>query len=123
VRVWQGLKQASFEQKRQPVELLIDRVIVSDGEVEIRYVMPTTPSGEQTRFYYLRLDYRKLASTDLRTGMTDAAVQISGTGPALSRRTRHFSSLLPAEATFPLRCSVPGGTRASISDLGNNILG
>jgi site-specific DNA recombinase len=58
-RVRQGLAQATFEQKRQLVELLIDRVIVSDGEVEIRYVMPTTPISEQTRFCHLRLDYRK----------------------------------------------------------------
>ena len=35
-RIRQGLEQASFEQKRKLVELLIDRVIVTDGEVEIR---------------------------------------------------------------------------------------
>ncbi len=57
-RVQQGVAQASFEQKRQLVELLIDRVIVTDGEVEIRYVMPTGQAGEQTRFCHLRLDYR-----------------------------------------------------------------
>ena len=32
------------------MELLIDRVIVTDEEVEIRYVIPTDPSSEQTRF-------------------------------------------------------------------------
>jgi site-specific DNA recombinase len=36
------------------VELLIDRVIVSDGEVEIRYVMPTAKASEQVRFCHLR---------------------------------------------------------------------
>ncbi len=40
------------------VELLIDRVIVTDGEVEIRYVMPTDRASEQVRFCHLRLDYR-----------------------------------------------------------------
>ena len=35
----QGLSQATFEQRRSLVELLIDRVIVTDGEVEIRYVI------------------------------------------------------------------------------------
>jgi hypothetical protein len=40
------------------VELLIDRVIVTDGEVEIRYVMPTNRASEQVRFCHLRLDYR-----------------------------------------------------------------
>ncbi len=39
------------------MELLIDRVIVSDDQVEIRYVLPTGPGGEQTPFCHLRLDY------------------------------------------------------------------
>jgi len=56
-RVQQGLAQATFEQKRHLVELLIDRVIVTREEVEIRYVIPTSPRGEYSRFYQLRLDY------------------------------------------------------------------
>jgi site-specific DNA recombinase len=54
-RVRQGLAQATFEQRRSLVELLIDRVIVTDGEVEIRYVMPTDRASEQVRFCHLRL--------------------------------------------------------------------
>ena len=57
-RMRQGLAQATFEQRRFLVELLIDRVIVTDGEVEIRYVMPTDRASEQVRFCHLRLDYR-----------------------------------------------------------------
>ena len=57
-RVRQGLAHATFEQRRTLVELLIDRVIVTDGEVEIRYVMPTDRASEQVRFCHLRLDYR-----------------------------------------------------------------
>jgi len=57
-RIRQGLEQASFEQKRKLVELLIDRVIVTDGEVEIRYVMPTSKSSEYIRFCHLYMDYR-----------------------------------------------------------------
>jgi hypothetical protein len=45
-RVRGSLENATFEQKRQLVELLIDRVIVTDSEVEIRYVIPTSPSSE-----------------------------------------------------------------------------
>src|ERR1019366_3768260 len=45
-RVQTGLASASFEQRRQLVELLVDRVVVTDGEVEIRYVIPTSPRGE-----------------------------------------------------------------------------
>ncbi len=56
-RVQRGLVNATFEQKRQLVELLIDRVIVTDAEVEIRYVIPTHPSSEHIRFCHLRKDY------------------------------------------------------------------
>ena len=57
-RVQHGLTAATFAQRRQLVELLIDRVIVTDGDVEICYVIPTSPRAEQTRFCHLRLDYR-----------------------------------------------------------------
>lgn len=56
-RVQQGLANATFEQKRQLVELLIDRVVVTNDDVEIRYVIPTGPNGEHTRFCHLRKDY------------------------------------------------------------------
>ncbi|HET7080729.1 MAG TPA: recombinase family protein [Chloroflexia bacterium] len=56
-RIRAGLADASFAQKRHLVELLIDRVVVTDDEVEIRYVVPTGPRGEHTRFCHLRLDY------------------------------------------------------------------
>jgi hypothetical protein len=52
-----GLDRAGFEQRRQLVELLIDRVVVTDGKVEIRYVIPTTPGSTNTRFCHLRTDY------------------------------------------------------------------
>jgi site-specific DNA recombinase len=48
---------ATFEQKRRLVELLIDRVIVNDEEeVEIRYVVPTSPEGPHQPFCHLRTD-------------------------------------------------------------------
>ena len=56
-RVQQGLTEATFEQKRQLVELLIDRVVVTEEEVEIRYVIPTSSRSEYVRFCHLRLDY------------------------------------------------------------------
>jgi len=56
-RIQQGLSNANFEQKRQLVELLIDRVVVTNDDVEIRYVIPTGPNGESTRFCHLRKDY------------------------------------------------------------------
>src|SRR5689334_10472496 len=56
-RVQVGLAGADFAQKRQLVELLIDRVLVTDGRVEIRYVIPLSPDSERVRFCHLRKDY------------------------------------------------------------------
>jgi site-specific DNA recombinase len=52
-----GLATATFTQRRQLAELLIDRVIVTNGEVEIRYVLPTAPDGPPTPFCQLRKDH------------------------------------------------------------------
>jgi site-specific DNA recombinase len=56
-RIAVGLANAKFDQKRTLVELLIDRVLVANGEVEIRYVVPTHPNSEKIRFCHLRKDY------------------------------------------------------------------
>jgi hypothetical protein len=56
-RMQPTLDNVTFAQRRQLVELLIDRVIVNDSQVEIRYVVPTGPKGETTPFCHLRLDY------------------------------------------------------------------
>jgi site-specific DNA recombinase len=52
------LDEASFAKRRQLVELLIDRVIVTDEMVEIRYVVPTRPEGPHVPFSHLCSDYR-----------------------------------------------------------------
>src|SRR3954454_10473191 len=56
-RVRAGLAGADFARKRQLVELLIDRVLVADGEVEIRYAIPLNPASERVPFCHLRKDY------------------------------------------------------------------
>ena len=56
-RVQAGLAPVTFEQRRPLVELLIDRVLVANGEVEIRYVFPTHPRSEMIRFCHVRKDY------------------------------------------------------------------
>jgi len=58
LHIQRGLDNATFEQRRQLVELLIDRVIVTESDVEIHYVIPTTPASEHIRFCHLRTDYR-----------------------------------------------------------------
>jgi site-specific DNA recombinase len=55
-RVRVGLDTATFERKRQLVELLIDRVVVTGDDVEIRYAFPIGPAGETGRFCHLRVD-------------------------------------------------------------------
>jgi len=52
-----GLATATFEQRRQLAELLIDRVIVTGDQVEIRYVLPTSPDGPHRPFCQLRKDH------------------------------------------------------------------
>jgi DNA invertase Pin-like site-specific DNA recombinase len=76
-RVRQGLDKASFEQRRSLIELLVDRVIVTDGEVEIRYVMPTDRASEQVRFCHLRLAY-------LDPVVEPAAAPVPGEAPQLA---------------------------------------
>ena len=56
-RLQPTLEKLDFAQRRQLVELLIDRVIINDGQVEVRYVIPTGPAGETVRFCHLRKDY------------------------------------------------------------------
>lgn len=54
-RVRAGLATATFEQRCQLVELLIDAVIVADEAVEIQYVVPLSAEAEQDRSCRLRL--------------------------------------------------------------------
>jgi site-specific DNA recombinase len=56
-RIQPTLHHLTFAQRRQLVELLVDRVIVDDEKVEIRYVIPTSPKGEIAPFCHLRKDY------------------------------------------------------------------
>jgi site-specific DNA recombinase len=61
-QVQRGVAQATFTQRRQLVELLIDRVIVTNGDVELRYVIPTNPATAHVRFSHLRTNYLLLLS-------------------------------------------------------------
>ena len=59
-----GLATATFEQRRLLAELLIDRVIVTDGQIEIRYVLPTSPDGPHRPFCQLCKDHLYFPSGD-----------------------------------------------------------
>jgi site-specific DNA recombinase len=56
-RIQLTLDQLDFAQRRKLVELLVDRVIINDEQVEIRYAIPTSPKGEKSPFCHLRKDY------------------------------------------------------------------
>jgi site-specific DNA recombinase len=127
-RIHPTLNRLDFAQRRQLVELLIDCVIVTDGQVEIRYVLPTGPAGETTSFCHLRKDYfgavRRLVASALRRrclGLESAALGrlLRGDGHAL-RPDHRFDIRATARATvvaaprarvlFPDRAAVsPGG--------------
>lgn len=86
-RIQASLAQATFEQKRQLIELLIDRVIVNDGDVEIRYVIPTTSESEHIRFCHLRSDY----FNDPTSGQQDKAFLPFGTQHRFEPKGEIFS--------------------------------
>src|SRR5262249_43199827 len=48
-RIGERLERATFAEKREIVELLVDRVIIDSPEVEIRYVIPLTGAAERNR--------------------------------------------------------------------------
>ena len=75
-RAQQGLASASFEQKRHLIELLIDRVVVTNEEVEIHYVIPTSARSEHVRFCHLRLDYFDVPSTCIELGYLPQGKQL-----------------------------------------------
>ena len=95
-RVQDGLEHATFEQKRHLVELLIDRVIVTGDEVEIRYVIPTSPLGETSRFYQLRIPYCGALSSQLSSRMPSRAA--SGDAGAGASRDRAVPAALQLRA-------------------------
>jgi site-specific DNA recombinase len=63
-RVRGGLAHATFAQRRQIVELLVDRVVIFADEIEIRYVIPTTAASEHVQFCHLRSDYSDNQAAD-----------------------------------------------------------
>jgi site-specific DNA recombinase len=67
-RIRDGLASADFERKRALLELLVDRVVVTDGEVEIRYAFPTGSNSEREPFCRLRTDYLERVVRPVRLG-------------------------------------------------------
>jgi site-specific DNA recombinase len=132
-----GLGQASFQQRRQLVELLIDRVVVTDGHVEIRYVIPTTSSSTKTRFCHLRTDYFHLVALSIphpidprwagHRVVRDAPWRPAGRtarGWSLRHREARVEDPAPYSVVCDLaslvrrRCGAPTGARSASAGLG-----
>jgi site-specific DNA recombinase len=79
-RLQPTLDQLTFAQRRQLIERLIDHVIVTDSQVEIRYVVPTGPKGETTPFCHVRLDYLRRPALFVKRRHRGGA-QMEGIGP------------------------------------------
>jgi hypothetical protein len=74
--------------------VLIDRVIVTNDEVEMRYVLPISPDGEQLLFYQLRIDYyRALVS------LVEGGVCLATPVRELCRSERSYQCLDSVEPT------------------------
>jgi hypothetical protein len=102
-RVREGLDAATFERKRQLVELLIDRVVVTGDDVEIRYAFPIGPAGETGRFCHLRLDYLVAPDVALPLGpQADARPVVEPEPPPLGLFRGHLQPLAPPEPLHPL---------------------
>jgi site-specific DNA recombinase len=121
-RVREGLEQADFGRKRELLELLIDRVIVTDGAVEIRYVVPTGPDGEREPFWRLRTDHlralpvmaaRGRAPARLNTCMSSEIASGCGTVPSGEAMFRCGRS--PQQVTFQHRGRPSASTRGQTS--------
>jgi len=98
------------------VELLIDRVLVANGDVEIRYVIPTHPRGETTRFCQLRKDYfhniveiLNLADGDRGTGVS-GSIRTKTYGSAVHTMFQILAGSQTCQGILTLRgCSAPRG--------------
>jgi site-specific DNA recombinase len=121
-----GLGQASFEQRRQLVELLIDRVVVTDGQVEIRYVIPTTDHNTKTRFCHLRTDYFHPVTPGIDRPVKARPAALVGPGgdhradpPAAQLRphARIRVALVGDKPLWPLARPTPSGTASRAGPL------
>jgi len=118
-RVRSGLANATFEQRRELVKLLVDRIIVTDEEVEIRYVIPTSSESEHVRFCHLRLDYLRDHLLDRPRVEVPAVTREDGQQHLLLFPEMEARVILPETQERPsdLRCSLAGGRPAQTPGL------
>src|SRR5690348_5422107 len=128
-----GLATATFDQRRQLAELLIDRVVVTDGQVEIRYVLPTSPEGPHRPFCQLRKDHLSIpqlviaADHELRRhgAAVGACLQVGDValeagqvaGPGLELAVDAPAGAVELDEPVPLDRGQPGDGPGRLGDL------
>jgi site-specific DNA recombinase len=85
-KVAAGLEQATFDQRRALVELLVDRVVVDPPDVEIRYIVPLT--GVAQRKGVLRPRHRAGPLPSEAAALPDAELQARRLGRYPGARPR-----------------------------------
>ena len=102
-----GLATATFDQRRQLAELLIDRVIVTDDQVEIRYVLPTCPDGPHRPFCQLRKDHLTFPAL-----MVEGGKLTGGEGRGVHQVSQQPDDLASVDAVSGHPHQDPAGMRA-----------
>jgi site-specific DNA recombinase len=117
-----GLDTATFAQRRQLAELLIDRVIVTGDQVEIRYVLPTSPKGPHRPFCQLRKDHLDVPSGRLEQDQRHIDPEPRACGGAAATatlaRTRDQTSELITNAHHAARSHRGGSVTGAAAGYG-----
>jgi hypothetical protein len=79
------------------VELLVDQVVVTNEEVEIRYVMPTSPNGARQPLLSIafRLSRRSPSRTTTRWPRRRAASAATSASTTTTARTKPWATAHP----------------------------
>jgi transposase len=109
-RLQNGLVDAEFDRNRALLELLVDRVIVTNGHVEIRYVVPTGPDGARQPFWRLRTDYYGWFAAFRDAGVWEALPLLDAARPrAAGREASPTAAVIDSQSVKSSEAGGPWG--------------